>query len=431
MLGYLIVVITVSSLGVFGNVLVLATLVIDRKLHVLNNLFIGNLAVADLFIAGIIHPFTAVGIIGGHEYLFYQDNGEITYLCEFLASFCIISCSASVLSIGAVAVNRYVYICHNRIYNKIYTPRTIPFIVAGIWIIGALIDMPTYLGFGDHVFHERIYSCFFDPLHPEYKLFFVIVGILSPVALTVYCYARIVALVYKSSRRLKQQTGKYSTKKNHDSRNSNIRSADVRLLKTVAAMAVLAVIIYTPFAITLLVDRGQVSSTVWMFSNGIMHSFSCMDWLIYAVTNTRIRDGFTFVLGKFLICRRCVKEPDQTINDSMTRDKLSGTVVGTVSELCLDACKSPEMQDTPPNVTSSNFDMKPPEANEVSEPSMDTFSKAEDTTEENKGRAGIKPNVALGTTDILLTTGPKAETEIDPVSGIYIPGFSAMETAAT
>ena len=146
MLGYLVFTILVAVLGVFGNLLVLGALIVDKKLHVLNNVFLANLAVADLFVAGVIHPFLAVGILGGKDHPFYHmDDRQITYLCEFLASFCIMSCSVSVLSIGAVAVNRYVYICHNQIYRKIYTPCTVPLMIVGIWLVGALIDLPTYL----------------------------------------------------------------------------------------------------------------------------------------------------------------------------------------------------------------------------------------------------------------------------------------------
>ncbi|XP_072029674.1 melatonin receptor type 1B-B-like [Amphiura filiformis] len=392
MLGYLVVVIAVAALGIFGNILVLATLVIDEKLRVLNNLFIGNLAVADLFIAGVIHPFTAVGIIGGREYLFFQDNGDISYLCEFLASFCIISCSASVLSIGAVAVNRYVYICHNRSYSKIYTPRTIPLMVVGIWIVGVLIDLPTYLGFGDHVFHERISSCFFDPLHTEYKIFFVIIGIFSPVALAVYCYVRILALVYMSKRRL-QKRMRTSSSVSIKSGNTAVKAADVRLLKTIAAMGILAVIIYTPFAITLLVDHGQISRTVWMFSNGLMHSFSCINWLIYAATNNRIRDGFALVYRKHLCRRLCFKQSrdiDSTPADA-TGDGTSGRFSGTAatsSGLATDDCKYPGIIDT---YDLPKLDQKTPGDDGFSGPIETSFGKSENRDEDRDN---------LGTEDV-------------------------------
>ena len=320
MLGYLIVTISVTILGIIGNLLVLGTILMDRKLRVLNNIFLANLAVADLFIAGIIHPFTAVGIIRGKDGMFYHtDPEEVTGLCEFLASFCIISCSASVLSIGAVAMNRYIYICHHHSYPKIYTRCTVPVMVASIWIVGVLVDLPTYLGFGNHIFHERISTCFFDTTHPQYKIFFVVVGIFTPVAATVYCYVRIVYLVYKSNQRLRNRIRNAPTS-NYD---TAIKAADVRLLKTVAAMGVLAVIIYTPFSITLLLDRGQISRGVWMFANGLMHSFSCLNWFIYALTNKRIRDGIKVVWKRFT-CRRCIDESEEI---EMTPTGTSGKVV--------------------------------------------------------------------------------------------------------
>ncbi len=330
LVGYLTVNIIVTILGVFGNLLVLGTLIVDRKLRVLSNLFLANLALADLFIAGVIHPFTAAGIMGKTDLFYKDDPTDITPLCEFLASFCIISCSASVLSIGAVAMNRYVYICHNRGYQKVYNRYTIPVMVAFIWITGALVDLPTYFGFGDHLFHTSIKSCFFDTTHPQYKFFFVFVGIITPVAATVYCYVRIVYLVYKSNKRLRNRIRNAPTS-NYD---TTIKSADVRLLKTVAAMGILAVVIYTPFSITLLADNGQIPHTVWRFSNGLMHSFSCLNWFIYALTNNRIRDGIRVILKK-LTCRRCIEGDDDmemtATGSGLKRKRTIGTSSGGLS----------------------------------------------------------------------------------------------------
>ncbi len=355
MLGYLIVTIIVAILGVFGNVLVLATLIMDRKLQVLNNIFLANLAIADLFIAGIVHPFAAVGIARENDSLFVQENGEVTYLCEFLASFCVISCSASVLSIGSVAINRYVYICHNRAYPKIYNMKTVPFMVAMIWIIGALLDLPLYFGFGDHVFHDRLQSCFLDTVHPQYKVFFVIAGILSPVIITVYCYVRIVHLVYQANKRLREQ----NKNKPGAKQKSAIRSSDVRLLKTVAGMAVLAVIIYTPYSFTLLLDDGDVHGVIWRFSNGVMHSFSCLDWIIYAVSNNRIRKGIAKVLLR-LTCGKCVLETrdlDQSQTaTSMGRSTIGKTLAttgGSEDDIDDEDTKTKTVQETP--LTSSNM----------------------------------------------------------------------------
>ena len=337
MLVYLIFTILVAVLGVVGNLLVLGTLILDRKLRVLNNAFLANLAVADLFIAGVIHPFLAVGILGGKDQSFYHvDQEQITYFCELLASFCVISCSASILSIGSVAINRYVYICHNGSYRKIYSRYTVPVMIAGIWIIGILLDLPNYLGFGDHVFHRRISTCFYDTIHSGYKIFFVILGICFPVLITVYCYIRIVYMVHQSNQRLRESGKNAPTKMR-----SAIKASDVRLLKTVAAMAILAVVIYTPYTITLLLDRGQIDKRIWWFSNGLMHSFSCLDWVIYAVSNKRIRDGMLAIFS----CGRCRNISDQTeVSASLTSGKVLDNIPNTSVTFSGGASSSDELR---------------------------------------------------------------------------------------
>ena len=121
--------------------------------------------------------------------------------------------------------------------------------------------------------------------------------------ITIYCYVRIIYMVYKSNKRLRDRAKEAPTSNAKKSR--AIKASDVRLLKTVAAMAILAVVIYTPFSITLLLDRGQLPRRVWWFSNGLMHAFSCLGWFIYALTNNKIRRGI-FHIFKKLSCDLCI-----------------------------------------------------------------------------------------------------------------------------
>ena len=62
--------------------------------------------------------FSVLGIIYGS--VWFADK---PLLCEAVASICLTSCFCSLLSIGAVAFNRYIHICKNHLYNKIFTLR--------------------------------------------------------------------------------------------------------------------------------------------------------------------------------------------------------------------------------------------------------------------------------------------------------------------
>ncbi|XP_072025164.1 melatonin receptor type 1B-B-like [Amphiura filiformis] len=304
-IGYFVVTLVVSISGIVGNALVVGAILVHKRLRVLNNTFIVNLAVADFFVAGIIHPFTAIGITRGKDYFYHEDATQITGLCEFLASFCVISCTTSVFSIATVALNRYIYICHHHSYPKIYTRRTVPFMVVGMWMYGCLVDFPLFVGFGRHEFHTRASTCIFDTIHSGYKIYFVVIGILIPIGIISYCYTRIVWFVAKTSRRLQNRVESAGSSSNST---NPVRPADVKLLKTVAAIGTLGVIIYTPLALTLLLDHGQVPKRVWMFSTGLMHSYSCINWCVYALTNSNFRAGYVMLLRK-LLCGHGFKQP--------------------------------------------------------------------------------------------------------------------------
>ena len=317
--GYLTVTLVVAALGIIGNSLVIGAILVHKRLRVLSNAFIINLAVADLLVAGVIHPFTALGIIRGKDFFYQKDSDQSTDFCEFLSSFCVISCTTSVFSIATVAINRYIYICHHQSYSKIYTRRTVPFMMVGMWLFGVLVDIPMFFGFGRHEFHTRAATCIFDTTHLGYKIYFVLIGILFPIGIISYCYTRIVWFVVKANRRFKNRIGSETT--TISSKAQTVRPADVKLLKTVATIGSLGVIIYTPLSITLLLDYGQVPKTVWMFSTGLMHSYSCINWCVYALTNNNFRKGYVLIFRK-LLCRQLMDQPEESVDGSTeTKDQ--------------------------------------------------------------------------------------------------------------
>ena len=292
--GYFSVTILVTFVGIIGNLLVICALLVHRKLRVLNNLFIANLALADLFVAGVIHPFTALGITSA-DFFYHKTSENPTAFCKFLGSFCIISCSSSIFSITAVAINRYVYICHRQTYPKIYTRVTVTIMLAGIWMLSALVDLPNFVGWGRHVFHSKTATCLFDTIHYGYKLYFIVISVAIPIAITGFCYSRIVILVFKSERRLQNRIeSENAAAVNH------VKPADVKLLKTVAIIGAMGLFLYTPFALTLLFDNGQIPHKVWMFSTGLMHSYSCINWGVYALSNSRFRNAYVHFLKTYL-----------------------------------------------------------------------------------------------------------------------------------
>ena len=54
--------IVMSCVGTVGNVLIIGALIVHNKLRSLGNVFIGNLAVCDLYVSLVINPLIVAGV---------------------------------------------------------------------------------------------------------------------------------------------------------------------------------------------------------------------------------------------------------------------------------------------------------------------------------------------------------------------------------
>ena len=103
------------------------------------------------------------GILAGE--IFFD---KVQILCEAIASICLISCSTSMVNILLLAFNRYNYIilvltfyknllilrytniCHYKQFVNIFTIKNTRIFCVITWVIGILIDLPNFLGWGAH-----------------------------------------------------------------------------------------------------------------------------------------------------------------------------------------------------------------------------------------------------------------------------------------
>ena len=128
-LALTILIVTFTTLIVlgtlFGNILTIVAVVKEDSLRNVGNSFIVSLAVADLLLAIVVMPFDVVENITG-----YLPVGSVG--CFFYASNDVLFCTASVLNITCISIDRYIAItdsfalCHTddtqscRNYDKLH-----------------------------------------------------------------------------------------------------------------------------------------------------------------------------------------------------------------------------------------------------------------------------------------------------------------------
>ncbi|XP_027218234.1 probable G-protein coupled receptor No18 [Penaeus vannamei] len=142
------VVVTVASLSVIivftivGNVLVILSVFTYRPLRIVQNFFIVSLAVADLTVAVFVLPFNvAYSIIG--KWVFG------IHLCQMWLTCDIMCCTASILNLCAIALDRYWAITDPINYAQKRTVKRVLAMIGLVWAISVVICLPPLFGWND------------------------------------------------------------------------------------------------------------------------------------------------------------------------------------------------------------------------------------------------------------------------------------------
>ena len=120
----------------FGNAVVILAVTTFKKLQRLgSNLFILSLAVKDLLLAILILPFAITNQVLGY-WMFGPAFCELWLLLD------ITICTALILLLCAMSVDRYIAICHPSHYHRLMTKTRSRLICLSLWLLGVIHGIP-------------------------------------------------------------------------------------------------------------------------------------------------------------------------------------------------------------------------------------------------------------------------------------------------
>ncbi|XP_045190806.2 octopamine receptor 1-like [Mercenaria mercenaria] len=136
---------------VLGNSLVIAAVLTTRKLRTVTNIFIVSLACADLLLGFAVLPFS-ISIEVVDVWLW----GQIW--CSMWLAIDVWLCTASILSLCAISLDRFVAVTHPIRYPSIMSPFRGRVLVSLVWILSFVICLPPLLGWNDGGESEKKYT---------------------------------------------------------------------------------------------------------------------------------------------------------------------------------------------------------------------------------------------------------------------------------
>lgn len=142
MVAMTVIYIAITIVGVVGNVITCIVIVRNRIMHTATNYYLFSMAISDLLLLAFGMPEEIQLLWMGQPYIFGE---EFCFIRGFTAE---ISTNASILTIAAFTVERYIGICHPlRSHTMSQLGRVIRFI-AIIWVVATACAVPIAIQYG-------------------------------------------------------------------------------------------------------------------------------------------------------------------------------------------------------------------------------------------------------------------------------------------
>uniref|UniRef100_A0A1A7YYV3 5-hydroxytryptamine receptor 1D n=1 Tax=Iconisemion striatum TaxID=60296 RepID=A0A1A7YYV3_9TELE len=165
-----------------SNAFVIATIYQSRKLHTPANFLIASLAVTDLLVSILVMPISAL-------YTVCQTWTLGQVVCDIWLSSDITCCTASILHLCVIALDRYWAITDAVEYSKKRTPARAAGMIATAWVIAISISLPPF--FWRQVKAEEMTSCNVNTDHIFYTIYSTFGAFYIPTVLLIILYGRI------------------------------------------------------------------------------------------------------------------------------------------------------------------------------------------------------------------------------------------------
>ncbi|XP_018327910.1 octopamine receptor Oamb [Agrilus planipennis] len=132
----------INVMVIVGNCLIIAAVFCSSKLRSVTNLFIVSLAVADLLVGIAVLPFSATREI--FDIWIFGDTW-----CSMWLALDVWMCTASILNLCAISLDRYVAVTRPITYPNIMSTSRAKLLIAGLWILSFVICFPPLVGWKD------------------------------------------------------------------------------------------------------------------------------------------------------------------------------------------------------------------------------------------------------------------------------------------
>ncbi|XP_063079059.1 adenosine receptor A2a-like [Engraulis encrasicolus] len=294
----------IAALSTAGNLLVCVAVATERRLRTVTNYFLVSLAVADVCVGALAIPCAILTDMGipRNTHSQTQQTRALThpqlYLCLFMLSVLIMLTQSSILSLLAVAVERYVAIFLPFRHQRYMTGRLAVLVIVCVWVLAFLMGLVPLMGWYREGAGESGRCSFVQVVDMRYMVFFnFFVCVLAPLVVMLLLYAHIFSLAQRQARRINQET--QLGRRINVERQVNLKQ-EVKTATSVFMVLFLFAICWLPLHIIncflLLSPASPVPLPLLLTAIILSHANSALNPLLYAYKMRPFRHAFKRLL---------------------------------------------------------------------------------------------------------------------------------------
>ncbi|XP_060738127.1 adrenoceptor alpha 1Aa [Tachysurus vachellii] len=302
--------------GVLGNILVILSVACHRSLRTVTHYFIVNLAVADLLLSSTVLPFSAI-----FEMLGRWVFGRV--FCDIWAAMDVLCCTASIMSLCVISVDRYIGVSYPLRHPAIVTEKRALLALMGIWALSITISIGPLFGWKEPA-PENEYVCKITE-EPGYAIFSAVGSFYLPLVVILVMYCRVYVVARRETCSLRKG---HKTEKAHHAEAVTLRihrgntsvveeetlrsrthftirllkfSREKKAAKTLGIVVGCFVLCWLPFFLVLpigsILPAYRPSDTVFKITFWLGYFNSCINPIIYPCSSQEFKKAFLSVLG--------------------------------------------------------------------------------------------------------------------------------------
>jgi len=324
--------------GASGNLLTVVALIRDVKLRQkATTYFVISLAFSDLFFCVINLPLTAARYI-------QQEWTLGPALCRIFPFFFYGNVAASLMSMVAITINRYVLIAYYSYYKRVYTLKNTLLMIAAVWIFSFGMIFPPLMDiWGTLGLDEETFSCTIKKLDGRSpKKFLFLVAFCLPSISILVCYTAIYIKVKSSRHNLSVYNSPVQVAKCSKSITKMHSCEDFKITKMMLTIFLLFLVCFLPLMLVNVLDDDIRQPSVHIVASVLAWMSAAINPIIYAFHNQTYQKAF-----RTLLCGRHISITPSDQSDPEFSCYLAGSASPTPdsSKSCsLASCKPVQLK---------------------------------------------------------------------------------------